>query len=63
MRINGQDRTIERCSIREMLQRLELGERGIAVALNGVVIPRSQWQATIIEEEDSVEVVTAAAGG
>ena len=37
--------------------------RGIAVALNGEVVPRSRWAATRLAPEDRVEIVTAAAGG
>ena len=37
--------------------------RGIAVALNGEVVPRSAWDATRLEPGDRVEVLTAAQGG
>lgn len=36
---------------------------GTAVALNGVVVPRSQWARTRVEAGDVVEVVTAVQGG
>ena len=37
--------------------------RGIAVALNGEVVPRSAWDATDLRPGDRVEVLTAAQGG
>ena len=37
--------------------------RGVAVALNGEVVPRSTWEATAVATGDDVEIVTAAAGG
>ncbi|MGC8463952.1 MAG: sulfur carrier protein ThiS [Acidimicrobiales bacterium] len=37
--------------------------RGVAVAVNGTVVPRSQWDATVLNPGDRVEIVTAAAGG
>ncbi len=37
--------------------------RGVAVAVNGTVVPRSQWAATALAPGDRVEIVTAAAGG
>jgi sulfur carrier protein len=37
--------------------------RGIAVAVNGEVIPRSAWDATGLQPGDRVEVLTAAQGG
>lgn len=36
---------------------------GIAVALNGDVISRRQWSATILEQYDVVEILSAAQGG
>lgn len=37
--------------------------RGIAVALNGNVVPRSAWASTAVDAGDHVEVLTAAQGG
>ena len=36
---------------------------GVAVALNGEVVPRTAWAATTVREADSVEVLTAVQGG
>jgi sulfur carrier protein len=36
---------------------------GLAVALNGEVVPRSAWQTTPLEEADKVEVLVASQGG
>jgi sulfur carrier protein len=38
-------------------------QRGVAVAVNGTVVPRSRWDATVLNPGDRVEIVTAAAGG
>ncbi len=37
--------------------------RGIAVARNGEVVPRSTWDRTELAAGDEIEIVTAAAGG
>ena len=37
--------------------------RGIAVAVNGEVVPRSAWDSTDLRPGDRVEVLTAAQGG
>ena len=39
------------------------GARGVAVAVNGEVVPRSAWDATDLQPGDRVEVLTAAQGG
>jgi len=37
--------------------------RGVAVAVDGVVVPRSEWDRTSVAAGAAVEIVTAAAGG
>lgn len=37
--------------------------RGVAVARNGTVVPRSAWQADRLTDGDRVEVLTATQGG
>ena len=39
------------------------GRHGLAVAINGEVVPRSQWEATTLVEGQQVEVVAAIQGG
>jgi sulfur carrier protein len=38
-------------------------QRGIAVALNGSVVPRAAWRDTALKPGDSVEIVRARQGG
>jgi sulfur carrier protein len=37
--------------------------RGVAVALNGEVVPKTSWARTALASGDQVEVLTAAQGG
>ena len=37
--------------------------KGIAVALNGEIIPKSSWEQTRVSDGDEVEVLGAAQGG
>jgi sulfur carrier protein len=37
--------------------------RGIAVAVNGTVVPRADWDTTALRDGDTVEVLTAVQGG
>lgn len=39
------------------------GSFGVAVAVNGEVVPRAQWAETVLKETDRVEVLVAAQGG
>ncbi|MFM7245967.1 MAG: sulfur carrier protein ThiS [Actinomycetota bacterium] len=38
-------------------------ERGVAVAVDGAVVPRSAWKETPLRADQRVEVVRATAGG
>ena len=37
--------------------------RGIAVALNEMIIPKSKWNETVLNDNDNVEIVHAVQGG
>ncbi|HCJ29103.1 MAG TPA: sulfur carrier protein ThiS [Pseudomonas sp.] len=50
-------------SVADLLQRLELTGRRLAVELNRDIVPRSQHAATVLAEGDQVEVVHAIGGG
>lgn len=39
------------------------GQRGVAVAVDGQVVPRGQWAGTSLSEGQRVEVVHAVQGG
>ena len=39
------------------------GRRGVAVAVNDEVVPRSRWDRTALRDHDRVEILTASQGG
>jgi sulfur carrier protein len=41
----------------------EAAPRGVAVAVNGSVVPRAEWHHTGLSDGDRVEVLTATQGG
>ncbi len=49
-------------TVSRLLETLGFPERGIAVAVNWTVLPRSQWNSAV-PEGARVEVVTAVQGG
>lgn len=65
--INNQTKSlaaVESISLRQLLD-LEIPEKqkGIAVAVNNQVIPRSGWKTKIISPNDSVLIIKATQGG
>lgn len=55
-------RVDEGTTVAALLHRLGLPDRGVAVALNAAVLPRSQWQRRV-PDGAVVEVLTAVQGG
>lgn len=47
----------------ELLTLLEIQPKGIAIALNAEILPRSEWGSHQIGQGDRIEIVSAAAGG
>ena len=50
-------------SIADLLARLEIDPRGVAVERNFVVIKRDQYGTTAIENGDQIEIVNFVGGG
>jgi sulfur carrier protein len=63
--INHKSQTLEdKASLLLLLQTQGLSEKkGIAVAVNNKVIPRSQWQTHILDPNDLVTIIKATQGG
>ena len=50
-------------NVRALLERFELQQRRVAVAVNAEVVPRSRFESHEIQEGDRVEVIQAVGGG
>lgn len=61
--VNGEDRRVSQgCTTRALLTDLGLDEDGIAVAVDNLVHPRSQWDSPLPAGAE-VEILTAVQGG
>lgn len=65
VRINGRDTELDgQATVAEVVASLGAAPRiGVAVAHNGEVVVRSQWQTTSLEDGDRVEILGAMQGG
>jgi len=66
IQLNGEPRQVEDGTTLERLVELagaDPSRRGVAVALAGEVVPRSEWRTTTVNDSDEVEVVAAIQGG
>ncbi|MGZ4575451.1 MAG: sulfur carrier protein ThiS [Mycobacteriaceae bacterium] len=61
--VNGSARELaEGCTVAQLVAAEGVPERGIAVAVDGTVVPRGSWTA-VVREGAVVEIVTAVQGG
>jgi sulfur carrier protein len=64
--VNGQEREVEAdATLASLVESLGTpgGGRGVAVALDGEVIPRGEWSDTALRAGARIEVVVAVQGG
>lgn len=63
--VNGERRRVAAVDVRGLLAVLGLDPvgRGLAVARNGEVVPRSRWDMTTLAPDDRIEIVGAVQGG
>jgi sulfur carrier protein len=62
--VNGEQRELQPGStIASLVEEISAPARGVAVALDGEVVPRAEWPVTAVGEGARVEVVAAIQGG
>ena len=65
IRVNGEEHSLRVGTVEELLRAKEIdpAARGVAVAVNGTVVPRREWLSTAVRNGDEVEIVRPFAGG
>jgi sulfur carrier protein len=65
IRINGESEPLAAATLAALLEEkaVDTSQRGIAVAVNGAVVPRAVWPSTQLRAGDSIEIVRARQGG
>jgi len=63
--IGGEEKEIKARTANDLLAELRLPEdgRGIAIAINDSVVPKSRWREHALMEGDRIEIVRATQGG
>ena len=61
--LNGAPADAEGLTIAELLARMDVPDRGVAVAVDAEVVPRGEWPRWVLNDGAHVEVVTAVQGG
>jgi len=64
VKLNGEPRELPAgATVVQAVAALTAAPSGVAAAVNGDVVPRGSWDATVLRDGDLVEVVTAVQGG
>ena len=65
IQVNGADRALDADTVAGLVAVLGIAAdaRGVAVAVNGAVVPRAAWAAAPLAAGDRIEVIRAMQGG
>lgn len=61
--INKSEKEVKAASIAEMLAELDLSTHGLAVAVEGNVVPKRDWEETKLIEGSQITLIKATQGG
>lgn len=62
--VNGEERSLPaEATVASLVEGLSAPSRGVAVAINGEVVPRAEWTETALQDGARIEVVAAIQGG
>ena len=63
LKINGESLDLAGVTLADYLAGSDFDARRIAVELNGVIVPKSAYAATVLADGDVIEVVSFVGGG
>lgn len=61
--INNEEKLTDATNIDDLAMQLQLPQRGVALAVNNRVVPRTNWADTAVVEGAKVTIIKAAFGG
>ncbi|HIV33981.1 MAG TPA: sulfur carrier protein ThiS [Candidatus Blautia intestinigallinarum] len=64
IRVNGEEFPLRSgMNVRELIEEMDFDETKIAVEYNGEILPKSDYEKTVLKEGDVLEVVSFVGGG
>ena len=64
IRVNGRDEPLSAATLAELLAARGIAvSRGVAVAVNGIVVPSGAWRERMLVAGDRIEIVRPFGGG
>ena len=63
VKINGEEKNVSGMTVTQYLATTNYDPKRIAVECNGDIVPKAQYDNTVLQDGDSVEVVSFVGGG
>lgn len=63
VKINGEELNVAGVSVTQYLNGSGYDTKRVAVELNGDILPKSQYESTLLQDGDCVEIVSFVGGG
>ena len=64
IKVNNENQEIsENTSIEQLVEELKISTNGIAIAINNTVVKKSEWNSTIIKNNDDILIIKSTQGG
>lgn len=61
--VNNKETELNGSTVADLVSELALPEKGVAIALQNRIVPRTQWEQQSLQEGDSLVIIKAACGG
>ena len=61
--VNGEKRALDATTLADAIRALDYGEAKVATALNGEFVPARSREATLVKDDDRIEIVAPRQGG
>lgn len=63
IKINNKDTETNATTLLALAAEMELPEKGVAVAIDNKMVPREDWERTLLSEGTNIIIIKAACGG
>ena len=60
---NEAHEVVDKSSLSQLVNKLEIEQNGIAIAINDSIISKPLWSETILSSNDQILIITATQGG
>lgn len=63
VKINNQETETQAFNVKQLADQLNLPAKGVAIAISNSMVPRDQWEETLITEGADIVIIKAFCGG